>query len=148
MKLYGLVFSLVLLCTIVLAGVPTSIGVTTVMTAEEVSRVLTLDKLDVEPSAISGVVTNRTPHTIRNVQLMIQYHWLWRDERNPGQNPPGRTVMVDLQAPLEPGESRSFSYKPDFAMPSRDDGYFMPEVNVAAFTTVVEQKSPGPQAAG
>jgi hypothetical protein len=113
----------------------------TVLSSQEASRALSFEKLDVNPSKISGVIANKTPHTIKDVQLMIQYHWLWRDEWNPGQDSPGRTVMIELNEQLEPGESHSFSYTPQFSLPSRNDGYFMPEVDVAAFTTVVQQQA-------
>ena len=59
-----------------------------VVSSQDASRALSFEKLDVNPSKISGVIANKTPHTIRDVQLMVQYHWLWRDERNPGQHSP------------------------------------------------------------
>jgi len=113
----------------------------TVLSSQEVSRALSFEKLDVKPSKISGVIANKTPHMIKDVQLMIQYHWLWKDERNPGHDSPGRTVIIPLNEQLEPGESQPFSYTPQFSLPSRSDGYFMPEVDVAAFTTVVRQQA-------
>jgi hypothetical protein len=113
----------------------------TVLSSQEVSRALSFEKLDVKPSKISGVIANKTPHTIQDVQLMIQYHWLWKDERNPGKHSPGRTVIIPLNEQLEPGESHSFSYTPPFSLPSRNDGYFMPEVDVAGFTTLVRQQA-------
>jgi hypothetical protein len=112
-----------------------------VLSSQEVSRALSFEKLDVKPSKISGVIANKTPHTIQDVQLMIQYHWLWKDERNPGEHSPGRTVIIPLNEQLEPGESHSFSYTPPFSLPSRNDGYFMPEVDVAGFTTLVRQQA-------
>jgi hypothetical protein len=115
-------------------------GAETVLSSQEASRVLSFEKLDVNPSKISGVIANKTPHTIKDVQLMIQYHWLWKDERNPGKDSPGRTVIIPLNEQIEPGESHRFSYTPPFSLPSRNDGYFMPEVDVAAFTTVVQQQ--------
>ena len=116
-------------------------GADTVLSSQEASRALSFEKLDVNPSKISGVITNKTPHTIKDVQLMVQYHWLWKDERNPGKDSPGRTVVLPLNEQLEPGESHRFTYTPEFSLPSRDDGYFMPEVDVAAFTTVVQQRA-------
>lgn len=117
-------------------------GAETVLSSQEASRALSFEKLDVNPTKISGVIANKTPHTIKDVQLMIQYHWLWKDERNPGHDSPGRTVIIPLnEQQLEPGESQPFSYTPQFSLPSRDDGYFMPEVDVAAFTTVVQQRA-------
>jgi hypothetical protein len=115
-------------------------GAETVLSSQEASRVLSFEKLDVNPSKISGVIANKTPHTIKDVELMIQYHWLWKDERNPGKDSPGRTVIIPLNEQIEPGESHRFSYTPPFSLPSRNDGYFMPEVDVAAFTTVVQQQ--------
>ena len=113
----------------------------TVLSSQDASRALSFEKLDVNPAKISGMIANKTPHTIKDVQLMIQYHWLWNDERNPGHDSPGRTVIIPLNGPqLEPGESQPFSYTPQFSLTSRDDGYFMPEVDVAAFTTVVQQQ--------
>ena len=116
-------------------------GAETVLSSQEASRALSFEKLEVNPGRISGVIANNTPHTIKDVQLMIQYHWLWNDERNPKQDSPGRTVIIPLNEQLEPGESHPFSYTPQFSLPSRNDGYFMPEVDVAAFTTVVRQQA-------
>ncbi|HEX6174568.1 MAG TPA: hypothetical protein VF089_11180 [Candidatus Binatia bacterium] len=116
-------------------------GAQTVLSSQEASRALSFEKLDVNPSKVSGVIANKTPHTIKDVQLMVQYHWLWKDERNPGKDSPGRTVIIPLKEQLEPGESQWFSYTPEFSPPSRNDGYFMPEVDVAAFTTVVRQQA-------
>ena len=118
-----------------------SAGAETVLSSQEASRALSFEKLDVNATKISGVIANKTPHTIKDVQLMIQYHWLWKDEQNPGQDSPGRTVIIPLNEQLEPGESHSFSYTPQFSLPARNDGYFMPEVDVAGFTTVVDRKS-------
>jgi hypothetical protein len=119
-----------------------SVSAETVLSSQDASRALSFEKLDVNRSKISGVIANKTPHTIKDVQLMIQYHWLWKDERNPGHDSPGRTVIIPLnEQQLEPGESQPFSYTPQFSLPSRNDGYFMPEVDVAAFTTVVQQQA-------
>ena len=118
-----------------------SVSAETVLSSQEASRALRFEKLDVNPTKISGVIANKTPHTIKDVQLMIQYHWLWKDERNPGEDSPGRTIIIPLNDQLEPGESHRFSYTPQFSLPSRNDGYFMPEVDVAGFTTVVQQRA-------
>ena len=111
-----------------------------VLSNQDASRALSFEKLDVSPAKVSGVIANKTPHTIKDVQLMIQYHWLWKDERNPGHDSPGKTVIIPLNEQLEPGESQPFSYTPQFSLPSRNDGYFLPEVDVAAFTTVVQRQ--------
>lgn len=111
----------------------------TVLTSEEASKVLRFETLNTQ-SGISGVVVNRSPYTVKDVEILIQYHWLWEDERNPGQDPLGRAVFLKLDGPIGPGQSLRFSYTPMPPLPSRDDGHFMPEVGVAAFTTVVPQQ--------
>ena len=91
----------------------------TVLSSQDASRALSFEKLDVNPTKISGVIANKTPHTIKDVELMIQYHWPWKDERNPGHDSPGRTVIIPLNGQqLEPGESQPFSYTPQCSLPS------------------------------
>jgi hypothetical protein len=46
----------------------------TVLSSQDASRALSFEKLDVNPTKISGVIANKTPHTIKDVELMIQYH--------------------------------------------------------------------------
>ncbi|MEX0806129.1 MAG: hypothetical protein WD688_22835 [Candidatus Binatia bacterium] len=136
MKLRAIIFSSAM---ILVAPAMAPIGAQTVLTSQEASKVLSFEDMNMTASKISGVVTNRSPHTIKDVELMIQYHWLWQDERNPGQNPPGRTAIIELDKPFEPGQSHRFSFTPQPPLPSRNDGHFRPEVDVAAFTTVVRQ---------
>lgn len=82
------------------AAVSMPVDAQTVLTSREAAEVLRFEKLDVKAERITGVIVNKTPHTIRDVQLMIQYHWLWRNERNPGEDAPGRTVMFQLNKQL------------------------------------------------
>jgi len=127
----------------ILIGVSLGIGqasAQTVLTEDTASRALALKEVEVRPEKISGVITNNTPHTVRDIELLVQYHWLWQNERDPGQNPPGRSVTVKLDGDLRPGGSLPFDFKPSTSLPVRSDGRFMPEVDIAAFTTVVPQQ--------
>lgn len=119
----------------------THVSAQTVLTEELASRVLTLKDVKATPEKVSGVITNNTPHVIRDVDLMVQYHWLWENERNPGRESPGRSIMVKVDGPLQPGASVPFEYSPSFSPPARNDGRFMPEVTIAGFTTVVPQRT-------
>jgi hypothetical protein len=113
----------------------------TVLSSSEASKVLKFENLSATPAKISGMIVNASPHIVRDVQLLIQYHWLWENERNPGQNPPGRAVAVNLDKELRPGESVPFSYTTSPPLPQRTDGRFMPEVDVGGFTVVVPQRT-------
>ena len=112
----------------------------TVLTSSEASKVVKLQNLNATPAKVSGMIVNDSPHTLRDVQLLIQYHWLWENERNPGPNPPGRAATVTLDKELKPGESAMFSYTPSPPLPQQKDGHFMPEVDVAGFTLVIPQQ--------
>ena len=45
---------------------------------------------------LTGEIVNRTPHLIRDVELLVQYHWRWKNEFKPGKVAPGRTDVVNL----------------------------------------------------
>src|SRR5688572_22500784 len=63
--------------------------------------------VSVKDHVISGEVMNRSLNVIRNVEMLFQYHWLWKNETHPGENPPGRAVYITLDKELRPGESMS-----------------------------------------
>lgn len=113
-------------------------GAQSVMTDQQAEQVLALENLHVSREKVSGVIVNNSPHTIRDARLLIQYHWLWRNEQSPGTDSPGRAVVVQLPEELEPGKPHRFLYTPEFTLPRRNDGFFMPEVDIASFTTVVQ----------
>ena len=112
-----------------------------ILSPDLAAQALSIENLNVDPQRITGIIVNKTPHRIQDVELAIQYHWLWRNERNPGKDPPGRTVFIRFTEVLDPGKPHRFVYTPDFQLPSRSDGHFMPEITVAGFTTVVGQRT-------
>jgi hypothetical protein len=113
----------------------------TVLTSEEASNTLKIEQVNAAPDTISGKIVNASPHVVRDVVLLVQYHWLWNNERHPGQNPPGRMITVPLNKEIAPGESLPFNYSPTPPLPHRDDGHFMPEVAIGGFSVVVPQSS-------
>jgi hypothetical protein len=111
-----------------------------VETRNEASRSVALQNVNLAEPTISGVIVNQSPHEIRNVELLLQYHWLWKNEFKPGQDSPGRVVTVKLDKELQPGQSLPFTYTPQPPLPSRSDGHFEPEVIVSGFTAVIPQQ--------
>jgi hypothetical protein len=111
----------------------------TVLTSEEAAKSVAIENLNVSASAVSGVVANRSPHTIRDVEVRVQYHWLWQNEFKPGTDSPGQTAIVRLENELKPGQSMPFRHALT-PIADRKDGRFAPEVNVAAFTVVIPAK--------
>jgi hypothetical protein len=111
----------------------------TVLTSEQAAKSVAIENLNVSASAVSGVVANRSPHTIRDVEVRVQYHWLWQNEFKPGTDSPGQTAIVRLENELKPGQSMTFRHALT-PIADRKDGRFAPEVNVAAFTVVIPAK--------
>jgi hypothetical protein len=108
----------------------------TVLNSAEAARTVAIESLHASSSTVSGVVANRSPHIVRDVEILVQYHWLWENEFKPGEHSPGQTALVRVQDELKPGQSARFHHTLTPAT-GREDGRFAPEVTVAAFTVVV-----------
>jgi len=103
----------------------------------EEAKSVALKDLKADASEVSGVIVNNTSNTIREIEVLIQYHWLWANEFKPGLESPGRVASLKLDKDLLPGESTTFRYVPNPPLPNRQDGRFDPEVAVAGFTIVI-----------
>lgn len=108
----------------------------TVLTEEEAARTMAITYRMDDRYTVSGTVVNKSPHLIRDPEVLIEYHWLWADEFNPGDNPPGKAAYVKVAKEIQPGRSASFTYTPP-SLPDRRDGSFLTEVSPAAFAVVV-----------
>ena len=105
------------------------------LSPDEAKPVAIMD-LQANASEISGRVVNNSPHIIREIEVLIQYHWLWANEYKPGNESPGRVASVRLHEDILPGQSASFKYVPAPPLPNRQDGRFDPEVVIAGFSVV------------
>ena len=120
-----------------LALLVSSASAQTLLDPSEAAKSVKIENLAVNDNQISGVVVNKSPHTLRNLELRMQYHWLWNNEFHPGTDSPGRVITITLDRELRPGESMTFSYRPEPPLPARADGRYMPEVTVAGFSVVI-----------
>lgn len=82
---------------------------------------------------VSGMVVNSSPVPIRDVKLLIDEAWLWRNERHPGISNPSRAEFYTLSGEIPPGGSRTFTYRAQ-PLPHRADGRYEVNVNVEQFT--------------
>ena len=108
-----------------------------ILTQEEAAKSVAVRNLKVAPTEVSGEVVNNSPHTVRDIEVLIQYHWLWTNEFKPGAESPGQSAVIKLDRQLSPGESAAFRHAPDPPPASRKDGRFEPEVVIVGFTTVI-----------
>jgi hypothetical protein len=87
---------------------------------------------------VSGELMNKSRYPVRNVELLVQYHWLWKNEFKPGVESPGKGVFVNLDREVPPGASVPFKVALEAPpLPPRTDGRFMTEVTVTGFTEII-----------
>ena len=112
----------------VTAGAAALVNEPTIEAAIEVSDTAIRD------SGLSTVIRNASEKRIDAVELVVRYDWLWNDDRNPGNDSPGWVEFVTLNDDLMPGDVATFTYEPQRPLPQREDGWFMPSVQVVGFT--------------
>ena len=98
---------------------------------------VTAQNVALQGDAVTGVVKNTSAHAVRDVQLQITYAWLWKDERHPGTDNPGRSDLYTVPGEIAAGASQPFSYRPQAPLPNRHDGHFEPSASVVGFTEIV-----------
>lgn len=129
--------SIILFAILILVSVNGSAGAQTVLTQEEAGKAVTIRDLNATTSSITGVVVNNTPHLIRDVEVLVEYHWLWANEFKPGPVSPGHSAVVKLDREIPAGQTSAFRYTPDPPLATRKDGQYDPEVRVIGFTSVI-----------
>lgn len=85
---------------------------------------------------VSATLVNNTGNLIRDIQLVIRHTFLWKDERSPGKDNPGRSEYFLVLGELAPHGKLAFEYQADPPLPTRDDGTFETSIEVAGFTEV------------
>jgi hypothetical protein len=110
-----------------------------VRTQQEIGRVLAVEKFTVADGAVAGELVNRSPHTIRDVQLFIRYTWLWANETKPGKEDPGTSTYYTLPKDIPAGGRLPFSFSPTPPLPSVSGGHFETSVSIAGYTEIIPQ---------
>jgi hypothetical protein len=111
----------------------------TLRSHEEAARVVTVGEYKVVDGVVSGEVWNRSPHLLRDVQLLIRYTWLWDDERHPGKTDPGTSTYYTLPKEIAPGARLPFTFSPIPPLSKVDAGRFQTTVSIAGYTEVIPQ---------
>ena len=111
----------------------------TVASREQAGSVVALEKVTVQGGTIAGEIRNRSPNTVRDVQLFIRYTFLWNNEFHPGTDDPSAAFYPTISGDIAPGGSLPFKFTPSPPLPQRSDGSFEgPSVSVAGFTQVIQ----------
>jgi hypothetical protein len=86
--------------------------------------------------SVTGVIQNNTQAAMRDIKLLVKHTWYWRNERNPGEDSPGRSAYLAVPGEVPAGGSMPFSYTANPPLPQRGDGSFKTTVTVQEFTQV------------
>lgn len=105
--------------------------------AADVDARVALSEVRADGDAIEGRLTNRGPHELRDVRLLLTYTYHWPDEVHPGDESPGHAWVHVVPGPLIPGASETFRFAPPGGLPT-GEGRFEPGGQVLGFTEVGE----------
>jgi hypothetical protein len=110
----------------------------TLASTEEAAATVVARNLDVRGGVVSGVLVNNSRRLLRDVRLLVRHTWLWKDERAPRRDNPGRSEYYTVAGDLPAGGTLPFRYQPAPPLPARADGHFETSVEVVGFTEVGE----------
>ena len=128
-----------LLCAAILLHAPPAAWPQSVKTQQDAERVLAIEKLTVKDRVVSGEVSNRLAHLLRDVQLFIRYTWLWDDEMKPGKVDLGTLTYYNLQKEIAPGGPPPFTFSPSPPLTQMSGSRYQTSVTIAGFTEVIPQ---------
>jgi hypothetical protein len=112
-----------------------------VISAHKASQAVMVTDLQVRDGVISGKVVNKSSSTLRDVKLMVDHAWLWKNEWHPGANSPSRTDFYTLPQAIPPHGTVAFRDHINPPLPQRTDGRFETIVKVMDFTEVGTQQA-------
>src|SRR5712692_6039836 len=77
----------VFLAFLVVGGVQpgTALSATSI-SGDQATQAVSIRNMTVKDGAVSGELVNNSSRTLRDVQLLIRYTWLWNNEMHPGQD--------------------------------------------------------------
>ncbi len=105
---------------------------------DETSRTLSIENVAVNGDTVSGEVVNHSrTNTLRDVQVLIRYIWLWDKETKPGRNDPSTSTYYTVPGPIAPGGRASFSYTLASPLGKPAGGHFETSAAIAGFTEVI-----------
>jgi hypothetical protein len=87
-----------------------------------------------EDGAIEGTMRNNTTRKIGDVEVLVEYAWIWAKNSGVPDATPGWSTTYTLPVELTPGESVPMNLAPLHPLPDRDDGHFLISAKVVGYT--------------
>ena len=103
----------------------------------DVSSPITVADVSRHGDQIVGTLVNQGTDEVRNIRLLIDVAFLWKDELHPGEDSPGRSAVLTVAGPIAPRGRLAFEFTPSPPLPERNDGrYAEPKVRVMGYNSV------------
>ena len=104
----------------------------------QTAATVSVQNVGMRSGVVSGLLLNNSPRLLRDVRLLVRFAWLWKNERAPRRDNPGRSDYYTVPGDIPAGGRLTFTYRPAPPLPGRSDGHFETAVEVAGFTEVGE----------
>ena len=131
----GLLAMVVLSGLVVLCSAFTALG-QVVTVSEQAEKTLTIKNVTLAESRLLGEITNHSENRVKDISLMVQNSWRWKDGCIPEIEAPLKAVLLQLQKDLLPGETATFSYVISLPRSIDEKGHLVTDVSVAGFKVV------------
>ena len=107
----------------------------TIRDREQTGRIVSVEKVSVTDGSVAGEVINHSKNTLRDVQLLIRYIWLWDNETKP-RNDPSVSDYYNLPGEIPAGGRAPFTFKPSQPLAKASGGHFETSASIAGFSEV------------
>jgi len=114
---------------------------TTVEIADgDANSLVTVADMSRREDKIIGTLVNRGGDEVRDIRLLIDVAFLWKNELHPGEDSPGRSAVLTVAGPIAPHGRLAFEFTPTPPLAERSDGrYADPKVRVMGYNFVSAQ---------
>ncbi|HBZ69506.1 MAG TPA: hypothetical protein DEP35_07160 [Deltaproteobacteria bacterium] len=97
---------------------------------------ITIQSVMIESNVVSGDIVNHANHSVRDVTVLIQHAFAWKNEFRPGKKDPSRAEFYTVAGEIPAGGSKHFSMHLAEPLPVRTDGTFVTRAEIARYTQV------------
>jgi hypothetical protein len=134
------IFAAVWVVPVVLFALASGMRAAEVKISDQPPQEISVRNVSVKDGAVSGEVVNSSSRTLRDVQLLIRFTWLWKNEMKPKEDTRSDAVFQTVEGDIPAGGSKPFTYRPSSPMTSQADGRYEATVKIAGFTQLIPAK--------
>ena len=112
----------------------------TVISAKQSGENIEIRNLSFNDNVVSGEIVNHSRYEVRNVELLIQRIWHWKNEFRPGSDELGTASYYTVETRIPAGAAVPFRYRQPVASTARTDGQYETMVSLAGFSEIVPSR--------